>query len=252
VNGRPIIFGPGDKLRWLEAIASDRRAKGLDVRIAIGITNRIDKYTGSAPIAQTWLAAFVGGSERGVRDAADHLSDLGHLAIDRSEAVTASNRRAFGGRGKANVYRPILRPMPNGETRNHSAGFVGEETRQSSTLNPAISRTKPGTPVPPLPNTYLNSSLPHDTPSCGGGDARWNSIKEGLSKRLSAAVVSAWFDPVTLAAVNEREVVLTAPSRFHSNYLENNYARAMLDACQAFRQTVESVRVVVHIARAAE
>jgi hypothetical protein len=64
VNGRPIIFGPGDKLRWLEAIVTAHGTAPFDAAVGIAITNRIDKYTATAVIGQDWIARFAGGGRR--------------------------------------------------------------------------------------------------------------------------------------------------------------------------------------------
>ena len=133
-DDRPIIFGPGDKLRWLEIIATDSRATAFDVRLAVAITNRIDKFSGLAVIGQEWLAQFIGGTARGVRKAADHLESLGHVEIERAEG-----KIAFGGRGKANVYKPKTRNGGsgfNGENPERSFRVYGQETRNGEALNP--------------------------------------------------------------------------------------------------------------------
>ena len=56
---RQIIFGPGDKLAWLEGVAFDAKATPLEARIAIALSNRIDKFTGKATVDQVWLGAKI-------------------------------------------------------------------------------------------------------------------------------------------------------------------------------------------------
>ena len=81
-------------------------------------------------------------------------------------------------------------------------------------------------------------------------DTNWLSIKNGLAKRLSPAVMTAWFDAVMLEAITEREIILSAPNRFQKSYIENHFAQPLFDCCKALHSSIESVRVVVLCARA--
>jgi hypothetical protein len=88
------VFGPGDKLAWLEAVAFDPRSTPFEARIAIALSNRIDKFTGNATIGQVWLAGRVHGTERVVRTALKPLASRQHLTIEPSR-----------GRRLAHVYK---------------------------------------------------------------------------------------------------------------------------------------------------
>ena len=256
MNDRQIIFGPGDKLRWLEGVVADRRARPFDVRLAVAISNRIDKFTGAAVIGQEWLASYIGGTARGVRKSADHLEATGHVAIERSEGKTA-----FGGRGKANVYRPKTRNGGSGfECENPERRFrvYGTETRNCEALNPEQRSTKPGTAVPPLPNRS-----PKFLPKGGGGgddtvlgehpEGEWRTILSVLGNHLTIDELRAWFDDVELSEISDREVVLIAPTRFKATYLENHYGSHVLAAARRCRSSITDLRfVVVANMRAAE
>lgn len=225
MDQRPIIFGPGDKLRWLEAVASDQRATAFDVRVAVAISNRIDKFTGTATIGQVWLAEFIRGTDRGVRKSADHLEEIGHLNIVRSEGKTA-----FGGRGKANVYAP--------------------KTRNGATQNPERHDTKPRTAVPPLPKR-----LPNILPNGGGGSSNtvlgehpegdWRTILSVLGNHLDHEIMRGWFADIDLEAMDDNEAVLSAPSQFKRTYVQNHFEAQLLSAARRCRPTIKSVRVVV-------
>jgi hypothetical protein len=258
---RPIVFGPGDKLQWLEAIANDRRAQPFDVRLAVGISNRIDKHIGTATIGQIWLATFIGGTDRGVRKSGDRLAALGHLTIDRSETCRADAvRRSFGGRGKANVYRPI-KPQ---KTRNSGSGFSSQnperpflvydgKTRNGATLNPEQRSTKPGTVVPPLPNTYQNSSYPGAIEASDPNTDRWLAVKRGLERRIGTDVVAGWFNKLTVSSITPREVVLIAPNKFIRHTIEGGTLGARLEEeWKLHVPTIERVRLIDPVLRAAE
>ena len=146
-----------------------------------------------------------------------------------------------GGRGLSNLYRPKTKNGRSGFTDinpEQPFGVYEEKTRNGATQNPERDDTKPGTAVPPLPNIYLSSSLAYGTGGASG-NANWQSIKSGLASRLSPDIASAWFDNVNIATISEREIVLEAPNKFHRMYLENNFARAVLDVCQACKPTIE-------------
>lgn len=269
---RPIVFGPGAKLRWLEAIAADRRSKGLDVRIAIGISSRIEIHTGCAPIAQLWLASFAGASERGVRAAAEHLETMGHLSIDRAPAGAS----AFGGRGKANVYRPIA-PTKTDRNPELQCRVLPTETRQLSAIKPAILSRKPGTAVPPLPCKSLDSSCPHPTSisyqhptsisypnprsisyphSTSIGDPnerRWQAVREDLAKRIGAEITANWFDQLAVSVITDCEVIMIAPNAFVRHRIENTCLWDRLhEAWRRASPAIARVQIVDAIRRAAE
>lgn len=242
-------FDAGEKLRWLESIASDPRTRGLDVRIAIGITNRVGKHEGRAPIAQTWLATFIGASARGVREAADHLCELGHLRIDRTEAIAASNRKAFGGRGKANIYDPVLPPKPTRKPGAPVPGLVAE-TWKIPARNPANSRTKPRTAVPPLPKESHKTSLravedsKADDP-LDPSQLSWTAVKRRLARRLNPEEIKSWIDALWLKRLSEHEAVLVARTPFHCSHIENGYlGDRILDAWRAEQPSIARVLFV--------
>jgi hypothetical protein len=227
VNGRPIIFGPGDKLRWLEAIVTAHGTAPFDAAVGIAITNRIDKYTATAVIGQDWIARFAGGAARTVREAITRMKRLDLLDVQVSR-----------GRGRANVYRPKI-PGENGR----AAANIREENRQITTGKLADYDRKTGGHPPPLPNNYLNSSSPADL-TRNQNEANWLSVRQGLAATLGHDVEAAWFGHLELEAITLVEVVMRAPSKFIRKSIEARYPDKLLHQWQRLRPLIVSVRLV--------
>ena len=235
---RTIVFGPGDKLRWLEGVVCNPGTNHIDASVAVAITNRIDKFTGAAIISQAWLAIFAGATDRGVRISIGRMETLNLLLIERPRPMP-------GGRGKANIYRPLL-------TRNGRSGLIErnpeqplQELRNSAAANGERSTSKTGTVVPTLPNTYLISSGANCGEADASGDVLWRSIKSNLATKLTLDVTEAWFGQVRINSIEDSEIVLIASNRFQAAYIENHFWRQVLDACQVCRPDITHWRVIV-------
>ena len=232
---RPIIFGPGDKLRWLEAVAFHPSATGFHARLAIALSNRIDKHVGTATIGQQWLATAVHATERGVRKAL--------LEMEARQLVVAT--RPAMGRGKATVYRPLT---PMLETRNGGSG----ERRNAEGQKEEHGSWKGGTVVPILPKSHLNSSCP----TIGAGDPNsltWQSVKGKLKASLGNAIVEAWFDRLAVTEITASEVVMTCPTKFVRHYIEQHLLYGgLLAGWRRVLPNINSVRLVEAREKAAE
>ncbi len=247
MNSRDIIFGPGDKLRWLEAVAFSADATNFHSRLAIALSNRIDKYEGTATISQEWLAAKIGATDRGVRKAIKRMEVAGLLVA----------ARVPNGRGAATVYRPLT---PLKETRKGVSSITrnggSSETRNNEAGNLEPRNTKPGMTVPPvpksLPKTLQTAAIPI-VQSCDPNEITWQSVKEKMKASLGADVVSAWFDPLRVHEITETEVVMTAPNEFCKHFIEQHLLEQRLIAgWQRVLPNVTSVRLVVATGRAAD
>jgi len=119
-------FHAGSKLRWLEQVASDRAVTDFEVRLAIAISRRTSGAFGEAIATQIALAQFIGGTERGVRKAAQALRAHGHLEIDNAGC----------GRGRATTYRPIVKNPERRfqECRSRKSGTTRHERRNGGSL----------------------------------------------------------------------------------------------------------------------
>jgi hypothetical protein len=232
-NQRPIICGPGDKLRFLEGVANDDRSTAFDVRLAVAISNRINKYAGTATIDQTWLANFIHSDERSVRRAAVRLEQHGHVSIQKST-----------GRGKAHVYRPCGK----GDTSDR---VYDPETRTSDPVKADSPSHKGVHASPPLPNNYLNSSF-GPTPPRTSGEAVWLSVRERLARALGRDVEASWFGKLQVEVVTNSDVVLRAPSEFMRHSIERRFPDRLLIEWRAVVPTVERVCLVARALRAAE
>lgn len=232
---RPIKVGPGDKLRWLEHIAFHPHASEFHVRIAVAISNRVDKFSGIATVGQEWIAEKIGATGRGVRSAGDRMQALGFFEITRSK-----------GRGLANTYRLILPPINLAEKRNGGSSFASEK-RNGEAQKEERGSTKRGTAVPPLPKYYQNSSSDDDD----GLDpltVRWQSVKRRIAKTVRPGDMESWVNKLSMKRATEHEAVLVAPTRFHCAHIENGYLGDRLR--DAWRAEVPSITRVILITAA--
>jgi hypothetical protein len=238
---RPIVSGPGDKLRQLEAVATHPDTTALDSQVSIVVSSRIDKYTGDAVVGQSWIAKAISCGERSVRGSAARMQRLRLWQITQG-----------GGRGLANKWKPLAskpgnQPPGFEEKPGNNVPGIGSETRQIATLNPANRDTKPGTQLPPLPNKNLNSSYPH--PDAVGDDnpiaAKWQSVRKWLVKHPSVGEDAWVFDKLTVKSITDTEVVMVAPSTFVRHEIEKDVLHQRLtSAWRAQLPTITRVRLV--------
>jgi Helix-turn-helix domain len=106
------------KLDWLDQVHADRRVSDLAFRLAYAIGGYLNRNSGDAFPSQGTLARVIGRESRTVRNAAKELVACGHLAVTEGQ-----------GRGKTNLYRPILKDDGLDETvteiRNDGSPIVG-------------------------------------------------------------------------------------------------------------------------------
>jgi hypothetical protein len=238
VNPRPIIFGPGDKLRWLEAVAFSPSATAFHARLAIALNSRIDKHVGTATVGQQWLASKTGGTERGVRKALLRMQRLGLLVASRPAT----------GRGNATIYRPIT---PMEETRNDGSAFYAErrnggsgERRNGEAQNPEPASTKPGTVVPILPKILQSSSYPVATER-DPNQLTWLSVKEKMKAHLGADMVAGWFEGLTVQSISQNQVVMTAPNKFVLHWINDHLLNeGLLAGWRRVLPSINDVRLI--------
>jgi DNA-binding transcriptional regulator YhcF (GntR family) len=83
------------KFTWIDRIIRDRNVPHLAARVAVLISNYLNRTSGDAWPSQGKLAADLGVARRTIQYALDALVGTGHLAVEVS-------------RGKTNHYRPIF------------------------------------------------------------------------------------------------------------------------------------------------
>ncbi len=271
---RPFKVGPGDKLRWLEAVAKSN-ASAFSLRIAVAISNRVNGDSGTATIDQEWLGLFAGcngkSAERQARRATVQLEKLGLVRIDRSEAQLAKGK-AWGGRGRANVYTPII-PGKRLETRTPRSGFdetgcthderLGPETRTKVGMNPDKIGMDAGQRSPPLPYvSNKSSSHAHRRGLCPNvadsdradllrngqaealADAQWKAISLRLRSTLGGPTESAWFAGASVI-LNGSNATVFVRTAFVRNYIEQHFDSHLLAACCDVFPAVDTVQIAV-------
>lgn len=90
---------------WLRQIARDADLSPLALRLAIEVSQHVDRKKGYAHPSHATLAADLAASRRGVQNALSQLQDRGHLDV-----------RVSRGAGQANRYRLRIRRMARAAT----------------------------------------------------------------------------------------------------------------------------------------
>lgn len=253
---RPIKFKAAHKFKWIEQVSFDPRSTDLDARVAIAISSRIDPYYGTATVGQVWISEKIDCTDRAVRDSTNRMAANGHLDIDRSESGGRHNRSG-NGRGKANIYRPIVAAANTAMPERHKAGSVIPvllaEKRKIETVKPEPTNNKSGSVVPYLPLKIPDSSFDKRTIE-NEGEASWLSVKEKLRGRLGAPIVTSWFDRLIFVEMRDGVVTLLAPSQFVRSYVSAHWGDVLEVAWQSVTptDTVNRVTIAVEQRRAAE
>jgi hypothetical protein len=143
-------FHVGLKLAWLDQVAGDLGSSDFQFRIAFAISRRVNKATGeTADLSQLSIAAFIGGTEPGVRKGVRALQERGHLEI----------RRNGWGRGIVACYRPILKNR-NGKPSDDDAQG-GEKPLPRNGIDEAKPLPRNGIDeAKPLPRNGIDEAKP--------------------------------------------------------------------------------------------
>lgn len=252
------------------------RSTDLDVRVGVAIVNRIDKHTGTATTGYGWIAEWIGRKPRNTpapellpsAEMVGYERKPGERSIQDSVARMKRNQllavTGGGGRGKANVYRPLIAgdPKRHGQpwgiaARNVTATRdVSEETARLAAQNITAERHKrhgqPCTLPKSLPNYFPNGVG-------GGGEGwateralEWHSIKAGLERLIGPQLTTSWFGEVTLGPFADGELLIIVPRRFTRTKIEQTYMDELTAACRSEYPTLERVRLVAPLAEAAE
>jgi len=79
-------------------------------------------------------------------------------------------------------------------------------------------------------------------------DGRWLLVKNRLASVLGTGIVASWFEGLQLQRLTLTEVVMTAPSKFVKQYIENGYlGDRLLDAWRSQVPLIERVSLVVAV-----
>lgn len=234
------------KWRWLDLVMHHPALSPRARLVGYEIARHLNKQTGDAWPSQETIRKNlhiknISQVKRAIRD----LQDQRVMLV------------VYDFETRRNSYHPnfeILRVGATAPLGGHSAtitdgvhgGHSAPQWGQNSTSNGGHS----------APQSSLRETVQEKVGANGsaarGADSRWIAIKNGIAVRLGPTVCEAWFERVTLEAVSADEVVLAAPSRWHAEYIENNFAASLLAACRAQHPSVERVRMLCGLAGAAQ
>ena len=230
------------KLALADRIRHDGRLS-LSIRlIGAEICSLANIRTGYAWAPEKYLAEKLGVSHRTVKMAVAALKAAGYVRVDK---VGRSNRYApLFGQGQS---LPLLE---SGQGQNlppsdADRGKIRHQQGQKTTENR-------GKKVPPISlEISLGISSRAETGAVGAPDgAAGPSFDLGLPgvalrQRLGDGVFTSWLGRVGLVAIEDGELVLSAPTRFLASYIRTHYAEAIVQAWQVQRPDVARLRMIV-------
>jgi hypothetical protein len=242
-NAQQIMVSAGDKLRWLESIAFSSASTSFDARVAIALSNRINKYTALITIDQVWLAAKTSATVRGVRKALTRLIKGSYLKLEKPSS----------GPGRANVYRPIL--PASVQSGNPRSASNKSESRNHESVKPERPHLNTDPSVPTLPPHYqhlsqrrtaeaIETNLISDPTNKNPVDLDWGHVKKELANMFGSGVVVSWFDKIAVVDITSDSVVMAAPNKFVRDYVDANYLYNLTEAWHRVLPTVKRVQVV--------
>ena len=239
----PNPFHAGYKLAWLEQVAKDPKASDFHVRVAIAVSRRADR-TGVAIAGQEGLANFIGATSRGVRNALRDLTALNH--VQRQD-------NGVGGRGVVGRYRLILKMNGNedGESAESRSGVTGnvagygDHSRKTVAGNPEQAASKPGTSIPTLPYSSLESLDENYSIVCSDTLSDWECIRQKAVARHGPEVFSSWFAKLRPGGLGDGVGIIVAKNRFIADQVSARYGDEILRWWKQQRPSVERIRFVV-------
>lgn len=258
-DGEVVMISRQARLEWIDALSADPDLSHVAVRVACIIGQHFNRHTGDTFIKQDTIAARVRVSERTVWSAIRELEARGWLIVKRRElGVRASDgRRICGGKGVANVYLPAV----------HSSQLTATNAGRMLATGCDLSAPKARSPLRPLdPQSSQNPTpklatgcdptlnLPSEgNPTRARGRAREDAppahalgaAGDRLLARLGKATFVTWFEQLRVEGASDGCMTLSAPSRFHRDWVMTHFSEAMRDCWSSEDRAIRQVEVVV-------
>lgn len=233
------------KLALADRIRHDGRLSGSIRLIGAEICSLANERTGYSWASEKYLAEKLSVTDRTIKRAIAALKVAGYIEVEKV--------------GRNNRYRPVFAALEKGtncplsETEQGtgsppSSDERGQKSQQQGTISPA----NRGQKSPPISlEISLGISARADAGAGGGevaaGPVDYNLGLPGvaLRRRLGDDVFKSWLGKVGIAAIEEHELVLQAPSRFIASHLRNNFEPQILEAWRVQHPQISQVSIVV-------
>jgi hypothetical protein len=98
------------RAEWLDVLGHDPALSFAAAKVAIVVGAHFNKFSGDTFITQETIAAILDRDLRTARRGLEELEERGYIVVQRRELGLriSDGRKAYGGRGVANVYFPAL------------------------------------------------------------------------------------------------------------------------------------------------
>jgi hypothetical protein len=278
VDSKCVIIPMHLRLESVDTLGCDRSVSNLEFRIYVVIQSHINNQTGETFISHETIAHITGHHIRTVQRAIDQLEKRGFLFITRRDLGTrrSDGRRAFGGRGIANVYRlAIDRILAMATRRGRVLVRRADEVKISAQTHrhdgeksghtTAANENKPGHGHRPL---LIGSTVsgpekngaeavptltdPTDQNSPGRSGIAKSSkaiglpeeVKLLLRSRSRDANLDFWLCNISEWRIEGGTITLFVPSRFYEDHIRNRYEHDILQCWKRIQPDVAGIRIV--------
>jgi hypothetical protein len=201
------------------ALSQPKAAQKLCLRIMTLVTARYNWSRNELAVGQREIARLWHVDERTVKREMAKLRAMGWLVIKKQ-----------GVRGRVSEYGLDL-------------DRIHEDTRSSwSAVGPDFEHRMAGIDAPPTNVVPLRTGQIAAAPDQSDGN-EWSLVKAVLHQE-DPAIYTAWISALTRAERAGGRLTLTAPSRFHANYVLSHLKPRLLAACRDVDAQIMDIAVI--------
>ena len=217
--------------RWRDQIVHDARLTPRTRLVGYEIARHLNPATGDAWPSQETIRKNLGFKnisqvKRGITD----LKSYGYIEI------------VFNSRSRSNRYVPRFNVIDRGPGATIDSGENATRwgLNNSGDSGASAPQSSKGNLTEPVAKS--------DSLAVSPDDGRWLLVKNRLASVLGTGIVASWFEGLQLQRLTLTEVVMTAPSKFVKQYIENGYlGDRLLDAWRSQVPLIERVSLVVAV-----
>jgi hypothetical protein len=259
------------RAEWMDVMAADPELTPAAYKTAGAIGSHFNRHSGNTFVSQETLADFLQVSLRTVQTAIAELEARGYLIVKRRDlGLRRDGRRAFGGRGVANVYLPAFErsqvaatergrrlaeridqawqtALDRAAQRTQRAASFG---RGKDAADCVLSENKARSELRPLGGERTQNPAGKDAADCvptlkepsvlnptrGRAGARGVALAHPLGaaaenlRKELRGGFDIWFGKVTVIGLEDGVLTCGAPNAFTRDYLQRRYELETLRA----------------------
>ena len=200
------------------ALSQDKNLQRLVMRLMVLITARYNWQRDELSMGQGDIARLWCVDERTVKREMAKLRSKEWLIVKRQ-----------GARGRVSLYGLNLQRI------------LDDTKPVWPNLGPDFASRVGGTE--PAPETNSNIVPLRPAPAAPKGASFWEQVQVGLYAS-DVNIFQNWFQPLVETSIEEACLTLTAPNRFHANFVQTHYAEKILSEVQKTDPSISRVLVL--------